>query len=154
MTVRPPYLKNNIGFLIKVLVFRTLMAGYKVAWANETFQSSLPGSGFETMMMKGRRAVTSEGISSQDFAWLQDTFSEYNRVNNYPSEMPPHGPTSLPDHPDFVATQRHRAEVELTMLKDRLMACEAQIAEMLESRSWKITAPFRRSYDYWPRKEN
>ena len=126
----------------------------EVEWANETFQHSLSGSGFQATMMKDRGAITIEGISVLDLTWLQNTFSEYNRENNYRPEIPAHGPASLPDRPDFAATQRHRAEAELNTLKTRLTASEAKISEMLESRSWKITAPFRRFYDCWTRKKN
>jgi len=46
------------------------------------------------------------------------------------------------------------AEKDVAELRSQLSLCQAALGRILESRSWRLTSPLRRIFDYWTRNKN
>jgi len=46
------------------------------------------------------------------------------------------------------------AERDVADLRSQLSLCRAELGRILESRSWRLTSPLRRIFDYWTRNRN
>jgi hypothetical protein len=112
----------------------------RVEGSNRTFRDSLSGQGFEGCVIRSEKGINTCGISMEDLSWLEKTFSEYNNIHGYPAHVPRDNAALLPDRPKYLSTQHQKLSRELDN-------CKIHISKLMQSKSWKITAPVRYIYD-------
>lgn len=119
-----------------------------VEGSNRTFQISLSGKGFEECVIKSKKETHTWSISKEDLTWLEETFREYNVIHNYPQNFSQKDIQLLPDRPSYILTQHLKSKNKINKLSNELTNCKSYVEAMLHSKSWKITAPLRRCYDF------
>jgi hypothetical protein len=124
----------------------------RVEGSNKTFRASLSGQGFEECVIKPKEEINTRGISKEDLSWLEKTFSEYNKTHSYPEHVPQDNAALLPDRPKYLSTQHQKSRNQIKILSCELENCKAHISEILQSKSWKITAPARYIFDIFKKK--
>ncbi len=134
-----------------------------VQFSNETFKSSLNNSGFKGCVDPNILSLPLQGFSCRDLKWLEDTFSEYNEVNNYPQHLDLKDASSTPDRPNYFSTQhydsmleknkllkdKNQLQVNNDHLKNKLKGVENEIDRLKNTYSWRITAPLRKIYNFF-----
>lgn len=106
--------------------------------ANLTFRTSLSSEGLKQTIIPKQKGTSLKNISADDLAWLEETFYEYNRENNYSLHNASVELKAVPDRPSFFVSKRY---AELTK-------CKEQLAVVYDSKSWKVTKPLRKAQDF------
>jgi hypothetical protein len=115
--------------------------------SNETFRTSLGGEGLKETIRPDKQLTELRGISQDDLQWLEETFCEYNRQNDYPLHLEPADDIFLSDRPSWFVTKRYEQAQERSELKRRFVRCNKSLQAIMDSKSWRLTAPLRRVYD-------
>jgi predicted O-methyltransferase YrrM len=115
--------------------------------SNTTFRNSLTGQNFEECVIPLNKKNDTRGISKEDLIWLEKTFGEYNDANRYPEHVHQDDTAIFPDRPCYRVTQHVQMTKQITILNQKLANCKLQITNLLESKSWKLTEPLRKTHD-------
>lgn len=121
--------------------------------SNTTFQNSLSGQSFDECVIPLNKEIETSGISKEDLGWLEKTFSEYNHAYSYPNHVPQDNAALFPDRPSYRVTQYQKMFKQINILQRQLDTCKVRINELLDSKSWKITAPMRYFYRFLKKKK-
>ena len=89
-------------------------------FTNKTFQRAVTLEKVKGNFNQEKAAISTVGIAEADLNWLENTFSEYNRINNYPAHAYPHKPSALPGRPTYFLTQHSKINREIASLKKNI----------------------------------
>ena len=118
-----------------------------VEHTNETFRTSLGGKGILETIKLNKKLTELRGVSQEDLRWLEKRFYEYNLENDYPLHLKPADVGFLPDRPNWFVTKRHKQALERADFQKRIKLCNTSLKAIMDSRSWRLTAPLRKTYD-------
>ncbi|MFC1833969.1 class I SAM-dependent methyltransferase [Thermodesulfobacteriota bacterium] len=97
-------------------------------YVQQTFRTSLADKGLSGSLIRQKAETDTTGIPLDDLNWLEQTFRDFNRANDYPLHVGASDPAPAPDRPTYHETTLSRYE------------------QILDSWSWRITAPCRVSH--------
>ncbi|MFH2046105.1 MAG: hypothetical protein ABIK92_13260 [Pseudomonadota bacterium] len=116
-----------------------------VGVANETFKSTVYNGGLFKSILTSEVRTKTKGIAPKDMEWLESTFNEYNRENEYPLHVPLDQPSEFPDHPQYHVTKHYENEVlvrKLNQHKEKniyeLNRHKDEINNIKNSKYWKV----------------
>ena len=126
-----------------------------VELANATFRTSLSNEGLSQTIIPKEKGTLLKNISADDLAWLEETFYEYNRENNYSLHNASVELKAVPDRPSFFASKRYIQPSERAVFLKRIAHCNAELAKckgklaaVFDSKSWRLTKPLRKTQDF------